>query len=155
MFTDPTTLGVAALLTVSTGVTDSLIHAAYPPIGPRRSSPSDGRAAAWFWSFASVFNGCILQLGTLILLEPPEPTPAWAGDLVTTLILMMFLHQALFYATDRFLFRRGVARPFPEGEPHIHNLWTSPRLKLHLTDGGVLLVDAAAALVLVAMELLT
>jgi len=154
MFTDPTTIAAAVLLTASTGITDSLIHAAYPPIGPRKAKPSDPKAASWFWSFASIFNGFILQAGLLAILNPPVFSFIWIGNMITTLIFMMVLHQVLFAVTDRVMFNSGVAKPFPDGRKHLHNFWTSPFFNLHIGNEGLLLFNFAVVLVFIAVEIL-
>jgi hypothetical protein len=161
MFTDPTTLLAVALLTISTGVFDSLKHAAYPPIGPRKAKPADRKArpsdkkeASWFWSFDSVFNGFILQAGLLAILNPPMLSLAWAGNMATTLVFMMVLHQVVFVLTDRVMFRSGIRKPFPDGRKHLHNFWSSPLFDLHIGNRGLLLCNVAAVMFFIAVEIL-
>ena len=139
---------------MSTGIADSLIHAAYPPIGPRKAKPSDTKAASWFWSFSSIFNGFIMQAGLLAILNPPLFSFIWIGNMVTTLIFMMVLHQALFALTDMVMFRSGIRKPFPDGKKHLHNFWSSPFFDLHVGNGGLLLCNVAAVLFFIAVEIL-
>jgi len=139
---------------MSTGIADPLIHAAYPPLGPRKARPSDPKAASWFWSFSSIFNGFILQAGLLAILNPPVLSFIWIGNMLTTLIFMMILHQVLFAVTDRIMFSNGITKPFPDGREHLHNFWSSPLFDLHIDNTGLLLCNSVAVLVFIAIEIL-